>query len=217
MEVLIFLAILSVIPGAIAHSKGRSFFGWWFLGLLCFLPALITAIVIKPDYDLIERRQMRTGMKRCPYCAEVIKGEAVICRYCQRELPKAPADESKLPDSARLDVSRPTFSTAGIHFTINDKRLNTGLWISVDVGEAKADKSILEWVTLNRADPGMVLIPLGECKRLDGWRRILISANICKVIIGAKLVEGDKIIYTKFDIPIDEIRTPLLDLFAEVK
>ncbi|MGA9772327.1 MAG: hypothetical protein WBV94_25060 [Blastocatellia bacterium] len=308
MEVLIFLAILSVIPGAIAHSKGRSFFGWWFLGLLCFLPALIAAIIIKPDYDLIERRQMRTGMKRCPYCAEVVKGEAVVCRYCQRELPRSsyyedqqfessnrtqtilvvvivlmvmgggalvwlsvnneelmntpkppptptpkppdskskptvpkvpelepitpipklpdiakpnapesPVNESKVPDSPKLDVSRPTFSTAGIRFTLNDKRPNTILLVSIFVGEAKADKSLLEWVTRNGANLGAISIPLRECRRLDGWRNELIAANKCLVIIGAKLLEGDRTVYTTFDIPIDDIRTPLLGSFIDTK
>ena len=78
IEVLIFAAFLGVIPALIARSKGRDFFPWWIYGALFFIIALIHSIVIKSN----DQAKLNEGLKRCPYCAEFIKAEAKVCRYC---------------------------------------------------------------------------------------------------------------------------------------
>jgi len=80
----IFLAmILGFIPAIIAGQKGRSCFLWWIFGSALFIIALPLAIIIKGDEEFEAKQK---GLCQCPKCAEWIKKEAKICRYCNTEV-----------------------------------------------------------------------------------------------------------------------------------
>ena len=87
MEGIILALFLGLIPAFIAKNKGRSFGVWYVYGALLFIVALIHSLLIskrpenKSEADLKEE-----GLKKCPYCAEYIKAEAKVCRFCGKDL-----------------------------------------------------------------------------------------------------------------------------------
>jgi hypothetical protein len=78
----------SLIIGAWSRRKGGSFIaGFAFSLLLSPLVAGLIVAVRKPMTETIEERELASGtVKKCPFCAELVKSEARVCRFCGREL-----------------------------------------------------------------------------------------------------------------------------------
>jgi len=76
--VLLFI-IAGIVGSIIAIRKGRSPV-WWFI-LCAIVPLLIIVLAVLPP--LVSKGYT----KQCPYCAEIIKEDAIVCKHCGREQP----------------------------------------------------------------------------------------------------------------------------------
>ena len=94
IELMIWLAIwiplmlpLGLVSILIAWRKGRRSIWWTVYSILVPFVSIFHALWIAKDYQALEKRKLQSEYHvKCPRCAEIIKAEAQICRFCQYEL-----------------------------------------------------------------------------------------------------------------------------------
>lgn len=85
MEWLVLFALLGLVTAKIASDRGLPGHpvSWWIAGTFLFIVAIPLAIFMKPDPKILEAKALKSGaQKKCPQCAELVKKEALKCRFC---------------------------------------------------------------------------------------------------------------------------------------
>ena len=96
-------SVLCALVAMYANSKARSAIGAFVIAfLLSPVIGFIVVAIWKKNEGKLEQQAVFDGtLKKCPQCAEAVKREALICRFCQHQFDPA---------------SFPIASTSGIDF-----------------------------------------------------------------------------------------------------
>lgn len=96
MEWFIIWLLFGVVTAVVAANKRRNVIGWLVLGFLLGPFGLILSLVVSKNQAEVEQEAIESGARRkCPFCAELIRREAVKCRFCGSEVP--PVVEPDIP------------------------------------------------------------------------------------------------------------------------
>lgn len=87
MEWIVGWVVLAIVVAFVAPIRGRSGFGWFLVALLLSPVIALLLLIVLPDLkgEIAERGRSR----QCPFCAERVKREAIVCRHCGRDLAAA--------------------------------------------------------------------------------------------------------------------------------
>ena len=87
---------LALATASVAANKGHNRFFWFFIGLMLCPIGFVIALLLGKNVNRLEQiASEQDEFQKCPYCARIIKREAIKCLYCHSDLPT----EDKKPEN----------------------------------------------------------------------------------------------------------------------
>ena len=86
-ELLCLWTICGIIAAYIYQNKGRPVLYGCLVGFGLGPLGIVYAAVRSTRQDKIEKNLLKQGkMKKCPYCGELVRPEALVCPHCHRDI-----------------------------------------------------------------------------------------------------------------------------------
>ncbi len=88
VPIIIFWVVIWGLLGlVIGQRRNQSPIGAILISALFGPIGLLIVAVNTPDKKVIAKKEKAEGLRKCPFCAEMIKSEAMVCRFCSRDVP----------------------------------------------------------------------------------------------------------------------------------
>ncbi|OIO73675.1 MAG: hypothetical protein AUJ85_07490 [Elusimicrobia bacterium CG1_02_37_114] len=134
MGYFIFLIVVLIIciwaGGVIFEKKGRKRGNGQGLGCLLGPLGVLIAALLPENPKGVEERELESGEnKKCPFCAEIIKAEAKICKHCGKE--------QEILEKYRLFFKK-------FHWNTADEEYKDFIYAKDEISAAEKGKSICD-------------------------------------------------------------------------
>ena len=121
MEYVLVWLVFGVVSSIIASNKGNSGCGGFLLGVLLGPIGLIITLLSSGNNN--GNYPSKNYTRRCPYCAELVNHQAIVCKHCGRDIP--------LINEKKFEYQSPPYNNLSKNETWKLSKIEKILYISL--------------------------------------------------------------------------------------